>query len=233
VSVLKSAAMAALFGMTAAVSSANAVPVMNENASVSRNTTIFPDHADPNVFYIAPNVISLCIDGDKVPRFSYQDLEVRFGTQGIVQMTLCAQYNELDLAAAETALIAKSAAAKLPAPRFVALPFVSSAVVFDPVLKPFIVKEYCSHTAGMVGDEESCSFRLNSQGRRVFLRQVHDRLSMTMQYEYQVAGFLRKPDGSYAPENTIYGIAVRFGGEDLKNHPELFSDANGRTLKAR
>ena len=207
-------------------SQAHAVPVMNENSSVSQNTTIFPDHADPNVFYIAPNVISLCLDQDNTPRFSYQDWNTRAGTNGIVQMTLCARYHDAELAAAKADLLSKH-----PAARFIALPFTASRISFDTVLAPLILKDFCSHTAGMVGDEQSCSFRLGPQGRRVFLKQVRSRLALTMQYYYSVAGFIRLPSGAFAPFASDFGIAVRVGGEELKNHPELFVDANGRTIK--
>ena len=218
--------LTAVFASVGLLPLAHAVPVMNENASVSQNTTIFPDHADSNVFYIAPNVISLCLDEDKTPRFSYQDFNTKSGPNGIVQMTLCARYHESELAAAKVDLLAKH-----PLARFVALPFISSRIVFDPVLAPLIVKEFCTHTAGMVGDEQSCSFRLNSQGRRIFLKLVRNRLALTMQYSYAVAGFVRSPTGTFTAQNSDISIAVRVGGEELKNHPELFSDANGRTIK--
>jgi hypothetical protein len=204
---------------------AQAVPVLNENAAVSQECTIFPDHADPTLFYIAPNSLTICLDGRNIPLFLYQDLRTKNGTHGIVQTTFCARYNQPELEASKKALLARN-----PKARFTALPFVSSQIKFSTTLAPLVTKESCTHPAGMVGDVESCSFQLNSIGRRVFIRQVHERLAMAMQYEYTVAGFIRSPDGRYISRDTTFGVAALIGGEELKVHPELFSDADGNTL---
>ena len=218
--------LAALFVMNCLSSVSQAVPVLNENAAQSGLITIFPDHADPALFYVAPNVLSLCLDEKLVPRFSYQDLRTGGSLNGIVQMTLCARYSQADFDNAKKGILAR-----IPKARFSALPFASSQVKFNTVLTPFIVKEFCTHPAGMVGDEETCSFRLNSVGRKVFMRQIRDRVAMTMEYEYTVGGFLRKPEGGFESRNTTFGVAVRIGGEELKAHPELFVDSNGRALE--
>lgn len=205
-----------------------AVPIMNENAAYSDRVTFYPDHKDPQLFYIAPNVLSVCLDGEGVPRFAYNDLSRGGGYHGIVQMTLCARYDQANLEAAKANLVTR-----VPGAHFTVLPFSKSKIVFNKVLQPYIVKEFCGHIAGSVNDEQTCSFRLNSLGRRVFLRQVRQRVALTMQYEYTVDAFIRKADGSLASEAIHLGIAVRIGGEELKAHPELFFDSNGRPLKPR
>lgn len=210
------------------VTQAHAVPVMNENAADSKDVTMFPDHADPKVFYVAPNFLTICEDAQGTPRFSFQDLAVSTGLHALVQMTLCGRYNEEPLNQAKSAVLAR-----VPDARFVALPFVSSRIVFDNVLSPLIVTQFCDHAAGTVGDEQTCAFHLNIRGRRIFVGQVRDRVAMTMQYEYSVAGFIRNPDGSFANQLSTFGVAARIGGDSLKQHPELFVDQNGRPLKSK
>ena len=166
------------------------------------------------------------MDETGMPRFSYQDLRVRTGTHGIVQTTLCARYSDAELNEAKAFLLGRN-----PNSRFAALPFLSSRLVFSTVLEPFIVKEFCTHTAGLVGDAQTCSFRLNNAGRRVFLKQILERVVMSHQYEYTVSGFIKQADGTFAPQQTTYGLAAVIGGGELRNFPQLFSDVNGRPLK--
>ena len=205
---------------------ASAVPVMNENVSASRTVTIFPDHANPFVFYIAPNQLGVCMDGNNVPQFSYQDVRVRGSVQGLIQMAFCARYTNTDLDAAQAGI-----SARMPGARFAPLPFIASKMIFNKALSPFVAEEFCTHTAGMVGDAQTCSFRLNLTGRAVFLRQVRRNIAMSHQYEYSVEGFLRMPDGSFTPTRTTYGLIAMIGGKELADHPELFTDQYGHVKR--
>lgn len=214
--------------LSAFADSAQAVPVLNESVSTIRSVTIFPDHADPNLFYIAPSLLGICTDETGAPRFSYQDLKVKTGTHGIVQTVLCAQYRDEELAEAKAFLTGRN-----PAVRFASMPFISSKIIFNTVLEPFVAKEFCTHAAGLVGDAQTCAFRLNNAGRKVFLRNALERVAMTHQFEYTVSGFIKMPDGTFTPQVVTNGLAAIIGGGSLRNFPQLFSDVNGRPLKLK
>lgn len=143
-------------------------------------------------------------------------------------MTLCARFDDQLLQIAKTNILAR-----VPEARFVAPPAASSRVVFSPVLSPYIAAQFCDHAAGSVGDEQACALHLNVRGRQVFLKNIRERVTMTLQYAYTVNGFSKNPDGSYASAPSPFEVAIRVGGEALHEHPELFRDRHGEALPSR
>ena len=165
-----------------------AIPVFNENASGSGMMTIYPDSADPSLFYIAPNVMTTCRDQSGQLLFSYSEYEPNWYSplHAIVQMTICPEYSKVELE--------KSIAeikGKIPQAHFAGLSYLSSEISFNPVLSPFVVRQNCSHIASTIGAEQSCSIEFNGKGREVFLAQVQRNLVMVMQFSYKVAGSLK------------------------------------------
>jgi hypothetical protein len=216
--------MSLLFSVVCA-SGAQAVPVLNKNASLNGSiNTIYPDRADPNLFYIGPSYWSVCLDSQKTPLFLYQELQTKSGTQAIVQVTFCPRYNEPELAAAKKALLARK-----PKARFMAVPFASGSInVGSNGLGSMIVKNSCTHPEGMVGRVESCSFQLSSTGRRLFIASARSSLAMVLDYEYVMSGLIRTPNGKYIAKDLAFGAVARVDG--LSEYPELFRDVDGNAI---
>jgi hypothetical protein len=195
------------------VDKANAVPIFNENASGSGLVTIYPDSADSNLFYIAPNVMKTCKDVTGKLQFSYSEYRPNWydPVHAIIQLTVCPEYSnsEIDTAKIE---IQK----RIQQARFSGLPYMSSEVQFNPVLAPFVVSQSCTHAGATIGVEESCSIEFNGQGRKVFLAQVQRGLAMVMQFNYEVAGVLRNANMRFDDIRINHSVAIRIGGEEFR-----------------
>ena len=204
---------------------AYAAPVLNANAPGATTITAFPDNVDKNLYYVAPTVMTLAHDEHGVPLFSYMEEQHAFTRKAVVQTTMVPSYNKTEYDAA----IAQIKAAN-PNAKFTALPFVDSQVKFGDVLSAFVEKDNCNHTAGLVGDEESCSFRLTSKGRHVMRSSFADHVTLTFQLQYSIDGVIENPDHTYTAKRNTYEMAGRLGGEELAKYPQLFRDPDGKVI---
>lgn len=208
---------AILIGLSLTAKATNA-PVINENAANNGIITIYQDHADPNHYYLAPNVVTIARGNDGRPIFSYVEFSRGlFETVGLIQMTLAPAYTRAELEAAEKDILSKN-----PKAIFSGVPFVKSELKMSEPLREIFQGTACNHLAGLIGQEQSCAFELTAKGRKMFLRAVKAKsLFTTLQFEYTIDAFFKKPDGGYGQNLYQFGIAARIHGEELSGYPEL------------
>jgi hypothetical protein len=207
-------------------STAFAAPVLNKNAPGAVEITAYPDSVDPDLFYVAPTVMLVAHDEHGVPLFSYLEEDHAFTKKAVVQATMVPSYNETDLAKAEGLIKANH-----PNAKFTALPFVNSSVRFGDVLSAFVEENDCNHAAGVVGQEETCTFRLNNRGRHVMRNTFRQGLTITLQLQYSIEGVVVNVDGrTYTPQTATFEMAGRLGGAELAKYPELFRDSDGKPI---
>lgn len=208
---------------------AMAVPIVNENKADSGVITIYGDNLDPNRFYVAPNIVLIAREKD-VPMFSYYEVrgEVPYlfpwlrpftRPTGILQMLLVPTYTRDELEVAKAKILQTN-----PNAQFSGLPFISSELLMSGETALLIQENQCSHGAGLIGQQQSCSMVLTDRGRSIFRRSIDNRmLFTTFQFNYEFLGFARLPDGSFREQTISHSIAVRIDGDQLADHPELIS----------
>src|SRR5262245_61363450 len=104
-------------------------PVMNLNAPGAENVTIYPDHLDKSLYYIAPTRMLLNRDEAGVPVFRFMEEAHFLSKKAVIQSELVPSFSQKDIELAQTRIRALNASA-----RFAALPFLDSQVVFGDAL---------------------------------------------------------------------------------------------------
>jgi hypothetical protein len=206
--------------------SAWALPVLNRNTAGAENLTIFPDHLDPNLYYLAPTVVVVSKQESGIPNFSYMEFRVNGVRHALVQTTLKPDFSYQQIEAAKARIRQIN-----PNAQFTALPFENSAVNFVGSMKPLVARSDCQHTAGTVGDEQTCAFELYRKGITVMLPMFTKGLTITTQFSYEINGVQQNADGSYVNKKNSYQVAGRIGGPELANYPELFLGVDGKPVK--
>lgn len=222
---MKTLSLGILLGLIS-MSTAFALPVLNKNTPGAEDVTVFPDHADPNLYYLAPTVFVVSKTEQGVPNFSYMEFRTNGTKHAIVQSTLKPSFSYASLEAAKVRIRGIN-----PNAQFTALPFEKSEVNFVGSLKPLVWQSDCQHAAGTVGDEQTCAFELNRQGIRVMRPMLKKGLTITTQFVYSVNGVQQDANGSYTNQENTYQVAGRIGDRELASFPELFHDANGEVIK--
>jgi hypothetical protein len=215
-----------LLATLASTGSAFALPVLNANAPGAETVTVFPDHADPNLYYTAPTVFTVSKNEAGVPNFSYVEYLTGGYRRAFVQTTLRPNFTYSEMQKTKQQILAMN-----PAARFTALPFERARVAFADSLKDMMVQTDCLHPAGTVGDEQTCTFHLRNQGvktLRPLLKKGH--LAITTQFVYTINGVRQNADGTYTNQLNEYQVAGRIGDSDIAAHPELFQDYKGNTI---
>ncbi len=205
---------------------AYALPVMNLSSPGGIDYTFFPDHQNPNLYYVAPNRISLANRGG-LPEFSYVEYWQNEARHATIQALIQPVYEQERLERSKQGVLAIN-----PNAVFAHLPLASSRVVFSG-LRAFIVSSACEHNAGHAFDLQSCIVSLNNRGRMVFRNLLKIGNAINIQYEYKVAGVAQQADGSFIDSERIYQISGAIGGPELALHPELFRDARGNMIDLR
>lgn len=207
-----------LIGLLLIGGPAFAVPIVNENVANFGVITIYPDHADPNRFYVAPNVVTLSVDNQGIPVAGYYEFtSVEGYSRALLQMTMTAAYTREEFEAAKNAILARN-----PAAQFSGLPFVGSKLVLNGQIKDLIRQNECNHIAGLIGQEQSCSLLLNLRGRNAFRDAVKQKkVFLHLQFEYTVKAFVKNAAGGLADYDLTHGIAARISGEQLSKVPNL------------
>jgi hypothetical protein len=132
-------------------------------------------------------------------------------------MTLMPAYTQEDLGAAKAEILAKD-----PEATFSGVPFMNSALTLNGVLPELISSNECNHVAGLIGQEQACSFVLTSKGRMFFLKALERKtLFTTLQFDYEVQALIRLADGSFQDKVIHHGVAVRIDGAQLAKFPRL------------
>lgn len=203
---------------------ASAAPVLNDSGP-AMSMTAFPDSVDPNLYYLAPTELSVAHDDAGVPEFSFLEQSGFFSDSALVQTTMAPSYSAEDLTEAENSITKAD-----PKARFAPLPFSSSSVIFDVSLGKFVKTSDCNHPAGVVGQAESCSFQLTSDGAKVMLSSFKTGLTLTLQFQYTVDGVIEKTDRSYVAQTNTYAVAGLLGGAELAKYPQLFLDSDGHEI---
>jgi hypothetical protein len=216
------------FLLTALLSSGSAfaLPVLNANTPGAETVTVFPDHENPNLYYMAPTVFVVSKNEAGVPNFSYIEYLTHGYRRAFIQTTLRPDFTYADMEKAKQQILAFN-----PKAQFTALPFESASVAFSNSLKVLLVESDCQHPAGTVGDEQTCAFHLRNQGVKVLRPMLKRGLAITTQFVYQINGARKNADGSYSNQVNTYQVAGRIGGPDLAAHPELFQDYKGRVIQ--
>ncbi|MEK2646771.1 hypothetical protein [Bdellovibrio sp. BCCA] len=209
-----------LFFITLAVSSAWAIPVVNENVANSGVMTIYPDHQDPHRYYVAPNVVMIATNSEGVPYFSYGEFRKNLINKiGVISMTLVPAYTREELELAKAEILKKD-----PKAEFSGVPFIESKLSLTGVLAELIGENECNHRGGLIGQEQSCAIVLTSKGRTFFLKSIQKRtLFTTLQFEYALQAVVRKADGSFVDQEINHGVAVRIDGDQLSKYPQLIN----------
>lgn len=194
-----------------------AAPILNENYAITDYITIYRDSMDANLYYYAPNHMTVCRDEEGAPYISITDVPVdRDRTHLLIMSTLCLGFRG-GLQDSLTSIRAAN-----PQARFAGVAFSSSRVILkDKVLSSFIFQSSCDHSAGIIGQEQACSFRLNTQGRQVFKRNVAQGLAMVLQFEYSIQGVARNSAGTFDNANVTFNVAGRITSSDLKKKLNL------------
>ncbi len=207
-----------MFGVCAA----QAAPVVNSNAPGAVKSTVYRDSVDPDLYYLAPTSMQIEHDSNGAPLFSYIERGGFFSNHAIVQAVLAPKYDDAELVAVQKRILGVN-----PRARFTAVPFVESKMVLGTTLDSFIVASDCGHEAGVVGQQQVCSFELNDQGRRVLRDSFKKMITISLNLQYSVDGVIADGKGNYSKEVARFSIAAYFGGEELSRYPQLFRDARG------
>lgn len=204
--------------MALVATAAQAVPIVNENVANYGIITMYPDHADPNRYYIAPNVVTLALDGAGLPVLSYNEYVTNEGySRAMLQMNLTAAYTRTELEEAKNAILAKN-----PNAQFSGLPFSESVLQFTTPIKELIKQNDCNHVAGLIGQEQGCVIILSLRGRNIFRDSVRrKKLFVTLQFVYKVKAFIKNAAGALEDYEIKHGIAARIHGEQLALIPDL------------
>jgi hypothetical protein len=222
--------MKTLLLFLAIATNAYAAPVLNNNmAAEGTFVTIWPDHADPDHFYFAPNFMKIASDDKKNPKFHLT--QYRSGNCGRISQRLgkC-QYKALLTSMMiagyehEQLLQAEAGIKKLrPKARFSAIPFMSSKVEFGNTMVEFIDQHECSPKTGQAADEIPCTLTLNRRGINYLMPFLNSGRILPFKFIYQITGVVQEANGQYKNESLDYGLTVNLGGDDLIKHPELDS----------
>lgn len=206
-----------------------AIPVVNENVANSGIVTVYPDSHDPNRFYIAPNMVVIGSNEENIPLFNYQEIatgyyEVIFGGKKVVGYTGISAFASFSLVAAYTnkdlELVKASLIAKFPNAEFSGLPFLKSELSVDPNIKILFSDTSCTHLAGLVGQEQSCTLVFTKIGRKTFLRSLEKKMLFTnLNFEYEFEAVVRRADGSFEDRFVKHGVAARIDGNQIAKFP--------------
>lgn len=219
-----------IFLLIAVVLPAQAVPVLNRNMAADGTVvTIWPDHADPNHFYFAPNFMRISNDSNGKPKFNLT--QYRMGNCGRIGRRLGKCHYKAMLTSlliadyeAEQLREAQAGIRKIrPQARFSAIPFLASQVEFDSTLEEFIDDHQCSPKAGQAADEIPCTMTLNNQGIYNLMPYLNSGAVLPFKFIYQISGVVEGPDGKLTDQILDYGLTVNFGGDMLIKHPDLAS----------
>ena len=206
--------------LTISISSmATAVPIMNRNeAGSSTYITIYPDSHNKDLFYVAPNSFVISKNEAGRPNFNYIELSQNwFQKKAIIQMTLTAAYNQDDIENTFNGIKEKN-----PNAVFTSLPFSKSNLSTTGPLKGLVEENHCDHIAGVVGQEQACSFVLTPKGRSAFLKAIQKKaLFTTLQFDYTVDAFVQLPDGGYEIRQFTHGVGALVDGAMLAEFPHL------------
>lgn len=204
-----------------------ALPVMNLNSPGAESITVFPDHKDKDLYYLAPVVMTTAKDENGIPVFSYMEYVHWLSTRAVVQTTMKPAFNQAEINRAKDQIRKVN-----PNAKFNALPFTRSLVIFGDILDPFIISSECDHAGGLIGDEQICSFNLNSKGRSVLRSMFRRGVALTMHLEYSIEGVIQQAEGTYKDASNTYRMAGRIGGSELAQYPQLFQDSLGRIINS-
>lgn len=221
--------MKALILIFVFMTNAYAAPVLNQNmAAEGTFVTIWPDHANPDHFYFAPNFMKIASDDKQNVKFHFTQyrtgrcdsrLSRRMGYchyKAIITSLMIAGYESEQLAQAQAGI------KKLrPNARFSAIPFLSSKVEFGNTLDVFIDQHECSPRAGQAADEIPCTMTLNRQGIKNLMPFLNSGRVVPFKFIYKIAGVIERADGKFENQELDYGLTVNLGGELLIDHPEL------------
>ena len=203
-----------------------ALPVLNENVANHTEVNIYPDHINPNQFYIAPNRLIVTVE-DGVPQFSYSEFfSWTSGYSAIIQTTMTTRHLDVKLTEAIEDIKASN-----PDAKFSNLPFIESKVVFNTDLIPLIERSFCNNRGASVGSEVACSFTLNRKGVSVLRKQFKEKLTIVFSFDYRVSGVIKNPDETFSVKEINHGVAARLGSKELAKFPYLFKDSKGRTIR--
>ena len=205
--------------------SAFALPVLTRNAPGAETITIYPDHLDANLYYIAPTVVTVSKNEHGVPNLSYMEYGSGWRKGAILQFTLRSDFTHQAIGAAKENILRVN-----PGARFAGLPLSAAAIDFNDIGKGLIASSDCRHPAGTIGDEQSCVFELTPRGITVLRPALKRGLTITMQFIYSVVGVADTATGLVDKTGT-FQVAGRVGGPELANYPELFADRHGRVIK--
>jgi hypothetical protein len=202
---------------------AMAAPVLNENAAINSFVTIYKDHADANLYYIAPQFMGVCLDAAGKPIFSFNEYNRNpFGSKrAVVMMTLCLRQHQSEMKAALEKVKQDN-----PNAKFAGVAFTSSELVLtDDVVKEFVEQNSCNHQAGVIGQEQACSFILNNKGTNVFIRKMQKGLTLVLQFTYKIEGVVKTPTGLEKAERS-FSVAARVMKEDFNGKKQDISDGS-------
>ncbi len=206
-----------------------AVPVLNKNmAAEGTLVTIWPDNANPDHFYFAPNLMKIASDKTGAPKFHFTQYksgscnrrrDYRTGRcqfKALITSLLEAGYESKQLIEAQEGIL------KLrPNARFSSIPFVSSRVEFATTLSEFIDTHDCSPKAGQAADQIPCNITLNKKGITNLMPFLNAGRVLPFKFIYQIAGVIEGASGEFIKETLDYGLTVNLGGEMLNKHPDL------------
>lgn len=189
-----------------------ALPVMNENVASSGIVTIYPDHADPNRFYIAPNIVTVAKRENNKAAFTYSESRLNlFQKIAYIQMLLTAAYTTEDLKVAQEIILKNN-----PNAQFSGLPFIVSSLEMNGELPDLISQNECCHEAGLIGQQQACSLTLTPRGRTLFLKALsRNALFLTLSFKYSVWGAARRADGGFADQMITHAVAVKIDAGEL------------------
>ncbi len=203
-----------------------ALPVLNESVATNSIYTIYPDHQDENLYYISPNYMGIARDEDGIPLFNYTEYKVGWRRyRATAQVILRVNNYEEELSKAKETVLSYNAKA-----RFALIPFYESEILFNDKFGRAILSHACTHPAGEYSAEQSCILNFSHFGKNIFKNSIHKRLTLVMNFSYQVIGVNATADNSFVETERKFMLAARIGGNILAQYPELFTDWKGRII---
>lgn len=192
---------------------ARGAPILNENAATGSFVTIYKDHLDPNLYYFAPHYMGVCLDEKGLPVFSYSTFKesTLSPLKGLVMTTLCLREHKAEMKEAFDSILKTN-----PVAKFAGVAFTKSELMLnDAVVRSLIEKNSCNHVAGVIGQEQACSFILSSRGKVAFIEKLNKGLAVVLQFQYSVVGVVRTVAG-FSDSTLNFGVGAKITKEDFR-----------------
>jgi len=218
------------------ISSAYALPILDQSAGSDHLIFVYPDHLDENLFYATPTSIEIAkSDHAKIPFFSYQEYKdhcakirlKKCHPRAVIRVLLKPKFDLISIEKIRTNLLNK-----FNEPVITALPFIESSINLEKSFKEIDHSQTtCNHRAGQAGTFQACVIHLTEEGVKLKRKHLKQGMTLMVHFDYKIRGVMTNLDDTFTISQKRFGVGGSVGGSILKYYPHLFKDADGNIIK--